>query len=261
MTVPASLPAAPLRVALLGPPEATWAGQPLVIARRQTRALLYRLAADVRPIPREQLCYLFWPDLPDDEARRALTRLLTHLRRALPEPDVLAAGGDQLGLRPERVWSDVAAVARTAAGPDPLRRDEALRLAVDLYRGPFLDGFALPDSPEFEDWSAGERQRWERRHLEALGALVEAQTARGEYEAAIASAQRALAADELAEAIHRRLIALYAAVGDRGAAVRQFERCAAVLERELGRRPHARDPRHPRGRARGSAAAAAAAGR
>ena len=41
-------------------------------------------------------------------------------------------------------------------GPDPLRRDEALQLAVDLYRGPFLDGFALPDSPEFEDWSAGD---------------------------------------------------------------------------------------------------------
>ena len=65
----------------------------------------------------------------------------------------------------------------------------------------------------------------------------EEQTGRGEYQAAIAYARRYLAADELAEDMHRRLIALFAATGDRGAALRQFDQCAAVLERELGVRP------------------------
>ncbi len=37
--------------------------------------------------------------------------------------------------------------------------------------------------------------------------------------------------------MHRRLIELYAATGDRGAALRQFERCAAALERGLGVSP------------------------
>src|SRR4029453_12169853 len=57
------------------------------------------------------------------------------------------------------------------------------------------------------------------------------------YSDAIAAAQRYLATDELAEDIHRRLMMLYAAAGDRGAALRQFERCAALLERELGVSP------------------------
>ncbi|MBC8162988.1 MAG: transcriptional activator domain-containing protein, partial [Roseiflexaceae bacterium] len=42
------------------------------------------------------------------------------------------------------------------------------------------------------------------------------------------------ATDELAEDMHRHLIALYAATGDRTAALRQFERCVVALERELG---------------------------
>src|SRR5262249_55246591 len=46
-----------------------------------------------------------------------------------------------------------------------------------------------------------------------------------------------LAVDELAEEIHRRLIQLYAFGGDRGAALRQFERCSDALERELGLSP------------------------
>ena len=39
---------------------------------------------------------------------------------------------------------------------------DTLRPAADLYRGPFLDGFYLPDSPEFDGWVGQERRRWER---------------------------------------------------------------------------------------------------
>jgi len=53
-----------LHIGLLGPPQVTWDGSRVPIARRQTRALLYRLAADLRPLPRAQLCYLFWPISP-----------------------------------------------------------------------------------------------------------------------------------------------------------------------------------------------------
>src|SRR5512146_1425095 len=97
-----------LRIALLGPPEAAWAGQALSIPRRQARALLYRLAAQLQPLPREQLCYLFWPDTPEADARRSLAHLLTHLRRSLPAPSVVLAANDQVGLDARRVWSDTA---------------------------------------------------------------------------------------------------------------------------------------------------------
>ena len=114
---------------------------------------------------------------------------------------------------------------------------EALQRAVDLYRGPFLAGFSLPASPEFEAWVNQERYAAERRYLEALAALMDRRAASGEYASAIACARRYLETDDLAEEVHRRLIELYAAAGDRSAALRQFERCAVILERELGVSP------------------------
>jgi predicted ATPase len=114
---------------------------------------------------------------------------------------------------------------------------EPLAAAVNLYAGPFLHGFSLPASAEFDMWMAQERQHWERRYLDALATLVDGYAAGGAYTQAIAAAQRALAVDELAEDMHRWLIQLYAASGDGAAALRQFERCVMALERELGVSP------------------------
>jgi predicted ATPase/DNA-binding SARP family transcriptional activator len=228
--------APPLRIALLGPPQLAARGAPLGLPRRQLRALLYRLAVALRPVPRDQICLLLWPDAPDSAARRNLTVLLNQLRQALPAPEAVRAQSDSVALDPAHVWCDTVAFAAALAAAQA--GDLApLAAAVEGYAGPFLDGFALPANAEFDDWLAQERQHWERRYLDALAALADGYAAAGAYAPAIAAAQRALAVDELAEEMHRRLIALYAAQGDRAAAQRQFERCALVLERELGVEP------------------------
>lgn len=222
---------------LLGVPVVLWAGQPVPIARRQPRALLYRLAAELRPVPRAELCFLFWPDVPDATARRNLTRLLVLLRGALPQPDLLLTEDENVSLDRSKVWCDTAEFARLLATTAATDRPEALQQAVALYHAPFLDGFALPDCPEFETWLESERRTWERRLFDALATLIEAHTAARNYAAAITVARRYLQADDLAEDVHRRLIALYAATGDRAAALRQFEQCTVILERELGVSP------------------------
>jgi len=219
-----------LQIYLLGSPTVAWAGQPLAVPRRQARALLYRLAAGLQPVPREHLCFLFWPDTPEAAAHRHLTCLLTHLRRALPSPDLLLVADDSIGLDPLRAWSDIADFARLCA-------NLTLQQAVSLYHGPFLAGFSLPECPEFEAWSSQERYAQERLYLEALDNLIEERKAQGAYAEAIDYAQLYLACDELAEKVHRHLIELYAASGDRSAALRQYERCVTVLERELGVSP------------------------
>src|SRR4051812_26229996 len=91
---PAEAVGTTLRITLLGPPALMWGDHPVVIARRQARALLYRIAAAAQPVPREQLGYLLWPDIPEPTARRNLTVLLTQIRRALPQPDLLVTVGD-----------------------------------------------------------------------------------------------------------------------------------------------------------------------
>ena len=179
------LPTAGLRVHLLGPPLVEWAGQVLDISRRQVRAILYYLATHLKPIPREHLSYLFWPDMPDSGARRNLSHVLTHLRSNLPVPELLLATDDHIALDSQRIWSDTVTIQQLCTAPQPAGHTEALRQTIDLYRGPFLAGFSLPTSPEFEAWAALEQSSWERHYLEALAALVEGHLACGNHQAAI----------------------------------------------------------------------------
>jgi predicted ATPase/DNA-binding SARP family transcriptional activator len=195
------------------------------------------LAVAPQPVPREQLCFLLWPDIAEAAARRNLTVLLNQLRQALPSPDVILTHGDAILLDPSQVQSDTVAFAQAIALAVRRAELEPLAAAVNLYAGPFLHGFSLPASVEFDAWVTQERQHWERRYLDSLATLVDGYAASGAYTQAIAAAQRTLAVDELAEDMHRWLIQLYAASGDPAAALRQFERCVLALERELGVSP------------------------
>jgi DNA-binding SARP family transcriptional activator len=213
------------------------AGKLLLIPRRQARALFYRLAAASQPLPRDYLSFLLWPDSPQSVARRNLTVLLAQLRRALPVPHLLTASEDSLAIEPAALRVDIRRFVELAPTRPPDEQLGQLAEAATLYRGPFLDGFSLPSAPEFEAWLDAERQVWERRILDTLSSLVAGYTTQQQYPLAIEAAQRALAIDELAEALHCRLIELYAASGNRTAALRQYQRCLAVLERELGLGP------------------------
>jgi DNA-binding SARP family transcriptional activator len=220
-----------LRIYLLGSPLVEWAGETLDIPRRHVRGLFYHLAAQRTPVPRERLSFLCWPDIPEAAARRNLTRVLTHLRRALPLPQVLIAHQDVVGLEEGSFWCDALETRRLAEGGPAA---DALQRIVALYRGPFLDGFYLPGCLEFERWMSQERAALENTYLEALSGLIEAKTAANDYAVAILYARRYLETNELTEEVHRRLISLYALIGDRTRALRQFEECVSILERELG---------------------------
>lgn len=219
-----------LQLRLFGPPEIMWNGESLEIPRRQPRAILYHLAALTKPVPRSYLCLLFWPEVPESEARRNLSNQVYNLRRALPNPDVIQTPDDSLTLEKQQAWSDVRLFKRLSLSSQ--RKD--LQQTADLYRGPFLEGFTLLGEGEFSLWVDRERRGLEQTHLENLLALMEIYANQGKYSEAVACARRYLEIDDLAEQVHCRLIDLYAAQGDRSAALRQYERCATILERELG---------------------------
>src|SRR6185295_6566315 len=47
--------------------------------------------------------------------------------------------------------------------------------AAQRYRGDFLDGFSLSDSPGFDEWATVQREMWHRRMSLILDRLSEAQ--------------------------------------------------------------------------------------
>jgi DNA-binding SARP family transcriptional activator/tetratricopeptide (TPR) repeat protein len=211
------------------------AGTPLPLTARKAQALLAYLA--VRPgqaHPRDKLATLLWPDTSDDQARQSLRVALVALRRALSsaEPAILMAEGETLGLAAPAVDVDVVAFERRLAEGTP----EALAEAARLYQGDLLEGFRIAEAP-FEEWLTAERARLYELAVEGLGKLLQHQLAAGPVPVAVQTALRLVALDPLQEPVHRALMRLHVAQGRRGAALKQYQVCVAVLRRELGADP------------------------
>ncbi len=238
-----------LKVYLFGPPKVVRGDTPLSLGSLKSQALFYYLITTRQPHARDKLAALFWGDTPDRQAKASLRQALYEVRRGLEsgelaaQPYILSAGGVLRFNTQSDYWLDVEEFEHRVPGAQApgletqarIEPDiEDLREAVELYRGDFLEGFSLKDSYEFDDWSFFERDRLQRAYLGALSALSDYHAARGEYQLAISYATRILSCDSLQETVHRQLMRLYYAAGNRSAALKQYEICKEVLERELG---------------------------
>jgi DNA-binding SARP family transcriptional activator len=182
---------------------------------------------------RDKLAAVLWGDRGDEQARDSLRHTLVELRRALPDHSKsLVADGRDLSLNPAAVEVDVTTFEECVSTGTA----EALAEAEDLYRGDFLDGFALRE-PTFEEWLVTERERLREMALDGLRRLLEHQQRARALEPAIRTAARLLALDATLEVAHRTLMRLYLQQGRRGAALRQYQSCVALLQRELGAEP------------------------
>jgi DNA-binding SARP family transcriptional activator len=181
---------------------------------------------------RDELAALLWGDVPAGLARRRLRQVIFELRRVLPKVHLIRLDGDGVTLDPVLVEADVGTFEAAVTEGTP----EALELAARLYRGDLLAGLVI-QAPAFEEWLAAERERLRERAIEALARLSAHQRAAGALDGAVDTTLRLLALDPLQEPVHRTLMRLYADLGRRGAALRQYQACAKVLEREMGVEP------------------------
>ena len=104
------------------------------ITQRRRLAILAILAVAGRQgLSRDKLQAYLWPESDADRARHVLNQLIYAQRRQVGD-ESLFLGQKTLRLNPTVMWADVAAFDSALAAED-------LEGAVDLYRGPFLDGF------------------------------------------------------------------------------------------------------------------------
>jgi serine/threonine-protein kinase len=221
----------PLRLLALGGVSLLDAGGAVVAEQRRRLALLVLIAAGRgKGVSRDKLVSYLNPESPSESARHALHQLLYYVRQQAGE-DVLL-GSDTLRLNPDVVTSDAAEFE------DALDRGD-LNAGVALYRGPFLDGFHIPDSVQFEEWSAAERTRLAARNTDALFQLARAADARNDYGGAIGWWTKLTALDSVSERSATGLIRAYAAAGDIPAALRHAGIHESVVRSELGTGPNA----------------------
>jgi DNA-binding SARP family transcriptional activator/TolB-like protein len=223
------LPPSPVwTLQLLGSPVLRGADGPVAgrAAHKRRIALLCIVAlARGRPVGRERLIGLLWPENSTDAGRHSLSEALYVLRKELG--DGLVASSHEVRLDPEVVDSDVAEFERALERGDQER-------AAGVYGGPLLEGFYVSESAEFERWVDGERDRLARLYARALEQLAETAEADGSALRAV-DWWRALAVhDPYSSRVALRLIRALDAAGERAAALRYAGAHAALMREELG---------------------------
>ena len=184
------------------------------------------------PVSRDHLAYVLWPDAGESEARANLRRHLHLLRKQLPPapsnvPWILSAR-QTLQWNPDADYRLDAAILNTF---NPQTAGEAdWQALVTAYRGDLLEGF-------YDDWILTERAHLRQRYAQLLEHRLAEQEQQQDAPGAINTARRLLLLDPLREEACRKLMKLLYLTGDRAAALREFEKCRALLQNELNVAP------------------------
>jgi len=237
-----------LRVALFGKMRVvgTEFQQEICGSAKARELLAYLLLQRGRAHPRERLGSLLWENVSTARSKAYLRKALWQLQNALQPftgdkgTELIQVEGDWVRLDPTaEVWLDVEVFesAFRAVRDRPaavLTADEAasLEAAVDLYTSDLLENW-------YVDWCLVARERLQDLYLIVLGKLVRYAERRENYDTGILYGLRMLSVDPARECAHRLLMRLRYLSGDRTGALRQYARCADVLDAEFGVRPSA----------------------
>ena len=225
----------PVRIVTLGGLRVSLDGGPVPPSAwqsRKARDLLKLLVSRLgRPISREQVCELLWPDEPGERRSSRLSVTLSTLRGVLDpgkahDADAfVAADRDHLWLVLGTVEVDVvrftAAAERALAERTPTI--DALAAAEALYAGEFLD-----DDP-YADWAVGTREEARALYLRVAQRLAEALDAAGDLDRAGHLYLRLLQRDPYDEAVHLALVRVLDRAGHRGEARRAYRTYTARM--------------------------------
>ncbi len=215
-------------------------------SRRARDLLKILVARRGRPVPRDELLELLWPDEASERLADRLNVTLSTLRGVLdpdrqypPDHAVVSAEGalrldlDHVAVDLEDLFVDVAtaeSLARTGREEEAAERD---RRAVARYRGPFLPEHA------YDDWAVPAREEARAAFLAAARRLAGSAARAGDADAEVRCLLRVLEEEPYDEPAHLRLVRCLSTAGRHGEARRAYHRYAArMVELDLEPTPY-----------------------
>jgi DNA-binding SARP family transcriptional activator len=244
---PAAGPEPEIAACVLGPLDLTVAGHRVLRWNSlKARTVFQYLVVQIgRPVRREVLMELMWPDHSVGSARNNLNAALYSLRNTLDQrgtrvPYILYQDGCYLP-NPELMWwIDRTEFLSTLQHAEVARRGgrsgqavSAYLRAVRLYRGPLFE------DDRDGDWYLPEQRRLNELYLQAVECLAEIHLEQRDLTAAVQFGQLALTADQCCEPAHRLLMRCYALQNQQQLVSRQYRVCSDALQDELGVSPGA----------------------
>lgn len=198
-----------------------------------------------RAVTQAELAEALWPESLPTSWTLALSAIVSRLRSrlasvGLPRSRIIGnAFGCYQFTPPGETWVDVeaalagidAAEGAIVAGDRRAAYGPSL-IATTILRRPFLPGHD-------GQWVDDRRALLTSSLVRAIDSRVEALVAHNELELALTHAREAVRLEPYRESGYRRLMRLLAARGDRAEAVRAYNHCRDLLEKELGVAPSA----------------------
>lgn len=207
-------------IRLMGLPAVHTDGKPVAFKYQKAEAIFYYIAVN-RSVERSRVMGIFWPEEPEDKARKNLRNALYSIRQAF-DAEVIANVGQRL-----LCFSDQVLVETDC---DFLRAPGAC-----AGEGEFLEAFVLKETPDFDDWVAQIREEIRTERLKQLHQSFRAAlTGAGDPEP---SGKEILRLDPFDEEICRSLMRHYVGIGQPGKCFDLYSRFCAMLEEELSLEP------------------------
>ena len=208
-------------------------GVPADVPGARLRGLLIALALEPgHAVPKATLVDWIWGERPPSDAANALQRLVSRLRKALPEGLVEGqTDGYRLRVEPDAVdavrFERLVGQARNDEDP---RRVRLLREALALWRGPAMQGVGLQDSAAFD----AAVTRLEGLRLTAMEDLFDAEVSLGHGMELVTELTDLVAAHPLRERLVAALMRALVATGRDTEALLVYQRTREALADALG---------------------------
>jgi len=220
-----------VQIGILGPFEVrTDDGALAEVPGARLRGLLVALALEPgQVVPKGTLVDWIWGEQPPAEAANALQRLVSRLRKALPEG---AVDGRPTGYRLVVAPDDVDAVRFERFVGQARKEDDPRRLreALELWRGPAMQDVELPESAAFE----AAVTRLEGLRLAALEDRFDAEVRLGRGAELVTELTDLVAAHPMRERFVAALMRAQVAAGRDTEALLVYERTRETLADSLG---------------------------
>lgn len=195
-------------------------------AQRRRLAVLSLLAATgPKGMSRERIAAILWPDMPDDRGRRQVTEAVYQLRRELGE-SAIEGTGEILRLNESEVGSDVSTFRQAIERGD-------LASSAQAYSGAFLEGWHVPDAPEFDQWATTIRATFSAEYRRVLSQLADDAAQAGDLGAALTWLERLRREDPLSASTIQQVAELLRRSGEPARAVATIQEYEALLKQEL----------------------------
>jgi len=195
---------------------------------------------------RERLADLFWSDIEPEKARSALNTAIWRVRKILElgakgsARHLITMGEEVILEKSKLVQIDTHTLESACrrvlgrqlqSGATLADLDvQEISAAIDGYAGPFLDGCD-------GEWILQERERLHCLFVRSTFELMRAAAVQECYEDALDYGRRILSIDPLRESVQRNVMLLLVLNGQRGEAIRAYERLVTLLRAELDIEP------------------------